>query len=210
VTADDATGLVVTRHDGEGLRNQEDDILAVYREAYAERLDNPFFHPDRFWERIEQGSHRDGFRLVTGRVQDELVGFTLGSVLPADTAWWRGFKGTPDPDLVRETGSRTFGINELQVRPAWRRRGYAKAMSEELLDDLPVERVTLLVRAENTPAYNAYVSWGFRVIGQMQPFNDSPLYEAMVWERKRGVTRGALNGVDLPRLLALDGRLRST
>jgi hypothetical protein len=29
---------------------------------------------------------RDGFRLVTGHVQDELVGFTLGSVLPANTA----------------------------------------------------------------------------------------------------------------------------
>ena len=126
MNANRAADLVVTRHNGEGLRNQKDDILAVYREAYAERLDNPFFHPDRFWDRIERGSHRDGFRLVTGHVQSELVGFTLGSVLPADTSWWRGFKGTPDPDLVRETGTRTFGINELQVRPAWRRRGYAK------------------------------------------------------------------------------------
>jgi ribosomal protein S18 acetylase RimI-like enzyme len=182
VNADHATELVVTRHNGEGLRNQKDDILAVYREAYAERLDNPFFHPDRFWERIERGSDRDGFRLVTGRVQGELVGFTLGSLLPVNTAWWRGFKGTPDPDLVRETGSRTFGVNELQVRPAWRRRGCAKAMSEALLEDLPVERVTLLVRADNTPAYTAYRSWGFHVVGQMQPFDDSPLYEAMVKE----------------------------
>ncbi|MFL6127243.1 GNAT family N-acetyltransferase [Actinophytocola sp.] len=174
--------LAVARHDGEGLRAQQDDILAVYREAYAERLDDPFFYPERFWERIERGSYREGFRLVTGRVQSELVGFTLGSVLPADTAWWRGFKGTPDLDLVRETGSRTFGINELQVRPAWRRRGYAKAMSEALLADLPVKRVTLLVRAENIPAYTAYLSWGFQVVGQMQPFDDSPLYEAMVKE----------------------------
>jgi hypothetical protein len=42
--------------------------------------------------------------------------------------------------------------------------------------------VTLLVRAENTPAYTAYLSWGFHVVGQMQPFDDSPLYEAMVKE----------------------------
>lgn len=172
--------LTVVRHNGEGLRKQKDDILAVYREAYAERLDNPFFYPERFWKRIERGSYRDGFRLATGRVQGELVGFTLGSVLPADTAWWRGFKGTPDPELVRETGRRTFGINELQVRPAWRRRGYAKSMSKALLEDLHVERVTLLVRADNTPAYTAYLSWGFQVVGQMQPFEDSPLYEAMV------------------------------
>jgi ribosomal protein S18 acetylase RimI-like enzyme len=174
--------LIVVRHNGEGLREQKDDILTIYREAYAERLNDPFFYPERFRERIERGSHRDGFRLVTGRVRGELAGFTLGSVLPADTAWWRGFKGTPDPELVRETGSRTFGINELQVRPAWRRRGYAKSMSEALLEDLPVERVTLLVRAENTPAYTAYLSWGFHVVGQMQPFSDSPVYETMVKE----------------------------
>lgn len=185
-TEQDVTGpdteLVVVRHDGQGLRRQQDDLLTVYREAYAERLDDPFFYPERFWERIERGSHRDGVRLVTGHVQDELVGFTLGSVLPADTAWWRGLNGTPDPELVRETGSRTFGINELQVRPAWRRRGYARAMSEALLEELSVERVTLLVRAENTPAYTAYLSWGFHVVGQMQPFDDSPVYEAMVKE----------------------------
>jgi len=180
VNADHAAELVVTRHNGEGLRNQKDDILTVYRETYAERLDNPFFHPHRFWDRIERGSHRDGFRLVTGRVLGELVGFTLGSTLPTDTTWWRGFKGTPDPDLVRETGTRTFGINELQVRPAWRRRGYANAMSKALLEGLPVARVTLLVRIENTPAYTAYLSWGFHVVGQMRPFDESPLYEAMV------------------------------
>ena len=53
-------------------------------------------------------------------------------------------------------------------------------MSEALLEDLRVKRVTLLVRAENTPAYTAYLSWGFRVVGQMQPFDDSPRYEAMM------------------------------
>jgi ribosomal protein S18 acetylase RimI-like enzyme len=180
VNVNRAPELVVTRHNGQGLRNQKDDILAVYREVYAERLDNPFFHPDRFWDRIERGSHRNGFRLVTGHIHGELIGFTLGSVLPANTSWWQGFKGTPDPDLVRETGTRTFGINELQVRPAWRRRGYAKAMSKALLDGLTVERVTLLVRAENTPAYTAYRSWGFHVVGDMQPFADSPRYEAMM------------------------------
>jgi hypothetical protein len=52
-----------------------------------------------------------------------------------------------------------------------------------------VERVTLLVRAENTAAYTAYISWGFSVIGQIQPFDDSPLYEAMM--REMGDATGA-------------------
>ncbi len=172
--------LELQREAGQGLRDQKEEILAVYQEVYAERLTDPFFYPARFWERVEGGSFRDGFRLVTGRVEGELIGFTLGSTLPANTAWWRGFKGDVDPDLLRETGTRTFGINELQVRPAWRRRGYAKALSNALLEDLAVERATLLVRAENTAAYTAYQSWGFHTVGQMQPFDDSPLYEAMV------------------------------
>lgn len=170
----------LARHDGQGIRDHRDDILTVYREAYAERLDVPFFHPERFWERIERISHRDGVRLVTGRVRGEIAGFTLGSVLPADTGWWRGLLGTPDPELVRETGNRTFGVNEIQVRPAWRRLGYAAAMTAELLADLTVERVTLLVRPENVPARTAYLSWGFRVVGRMQPYVDSPSYEVMV------------------------------
>lgn len=174
--------LAIERHDDQGLSKQKDDMLSVYREAYAERLSDPFFYPDRFWERIAGGSRRKGFRLVTGRVNDELVGFTLGSVLSANSGWWQGLTGDVDPNFLRETGSRTFGINELQVRPAWRRRGFARAMSDALLEGLPIERATLLVRAENTPAYTAYRSWGFYVIGQMQPFDDSPVYEVMVKE----------------------------
>lgn len=145
--------LIIQRHDGQGLREQKDEILSVYQEAYTERLHDPFFYPARFWERIERGSVRKGFRLVTGRVTDELVGFTLESVLPAQSSWWRGTKGDVDPELLRETGTRTFGVNELMVRPAWRRRGYASALSTALLDGLSVERVTLLVRAENTGGY---------------------------------------------------------
>ena len=172
--------LTIQRHDDQGLREQKGEILSVYQEAYAERLHDPFFYPARFWERIKRGSIRAGFRLVTGYVRDELVGFTLGSVLPENSGWWRGFKGDVDPELLRETGTRTFGINELMVRPAWRRRGYATALSTTLLEDLPVERVTLLVRAENAAAYTAYQEWGFRTVGRMQPFDDSPVYEVMV------------------------------
>lgn len=172
--------LAIRRYGGHGLLAQKDELLAVYQEVYAERLSDPFFYPARFWERLEGGSSRDGFRLVTGRVSNELVGFTLGAVLPANSGWWRGLITDVDPELLRETGRRTFGINELQVRPAWRRRGYAKALSRALLEDQAVERATLLVRAENTAAVAAYTSWGFYTIGQMKPFDDSPVYEAMV------------------------------
>ncbi|MGH3888990.1 MAG: GNAT family N-acetyltransferase [Pseudonocardiaceae bacterium] len=172
--------LAIQCHDAEGMQQQKADLLAVYQEVYVERLSDPFFFPERFWDRLEGYASRDGFRLVTGRLDGELIGFTLGETLPARSGWWRGFKGAVDLDLLRETGTRTFAINELMVRPPWRHRGYAQALSSALLEDRPEERAALLVRAENTAAYTAYQSWGFQTIGQVRPFDDSPLYEAMM------------------------------
>jgi ribosomal protein S18 acetylase RimI-like enzyme len=177
-----AANLTVQLHNSQGLYEQKDDVLDVYREAYAARLNDPFFYPDRFWQRLEGYASREGFRLVTGRVNGELVGFTLGGTLSPNTSWWNNLKSNVDADFLHETGSRTFGINELMVRPARRRRGFAKVMSDALLEGLPVERASLLVRADNIAAYTAYKSWGFYVIGQMQPFIDSPVYEVMVKE----------------------------
>jgi hypothetical protein len=48
-----------------------------------------------------------------------------------------------------------------------------------LVADRPEERATLLVRQDN-PARNLYLRWGWRVVGTMKPFPDSPLMEAMV------------------------------
>lgn len=172
--------LAVRRHDAAGTLVLKDELLAVYRQTYAERLDEPFFHVDRFWQRLRAYASRSGFRLVTGEVDGELVGFTLGGALGSDTTWWRGLRADVGSGFLTETGHRTFGINELQVQPAWRRRGYARKLTSALLADLAVERVTLLVRAENIAAYTAYTSWGFQTVGQIRPFEDSPVYEAMV------------------------------
>lgn len=174
--------LSIERHNAEGMQRIKAELLRVYQEVYAERLSDPFFDPERFWQRLAGYASREGFELVTARQGDELIGFTLGETLPEGSTWWKGVKGDIDPTQLQETGRRTFAINELMVLPAWRRRGYAKLLSAALLDGRTEERATLLVRAENTSAYNAYLSWGFRVIGQIQPFEDSPVYEAMVKE----------------------------
>jgi ribosomal protein S18 acetylase RimI-like enzyme len=51
-----------------------------------------------------------------------------------------------------------------------------------LLRHRPEARATLLVRPENTPARAAYRSWGWYELGQLQPFDDAPVFEAMVRE----------------------------
>lgn len=173
--------LAIHRHRAEGMRQRQAGLLEVYKDVYAEQLNDPFFVPTRFWQRLEVYGSRPGFQLVTGSLNGELIGFTLGFTLPSGSRWWRGFLcEVVDPELLHETGTRTFAVNELMVRRSWRRRGFATQLSHSLLEGRPEERATLLVRAENTAAYTAYKSWGFTTIGQVKPFDDSPSYEAMI------------------------------
>ena len=41
-------------------------------------------------------------------------------------------------------------------------------------------RASLLVDTEHPKVRALYESWGYRQVGQMQPFEDSSLYDAMV------------------------------
>jgi len=50
------------------LARYRDELLAVYVDAYADKLDSPFFTPERYWERVEASAARDGYGLVLGRV----------------------------------------------------------------------------------------------------------------------------------------------
>ncbi len=177
----DEAVLAIQHHDASGLHEQRANVLAVYSEVYADRLDDPFYSLPRYWERLEAYASRDGFALGTGRLDEELVGFALGYTLPAGSGWWRGLRDEVDPALLAETGQRTFALTELMVQPPWRRRGYARALHDTLLHNNRSEaRATLLVRPDNTAAQAAYRSWGWSKLGELQPFEDAPVFDAMV------------------------------
>lgn len=179
---DEAPEPAIQHHHASGLYEQREAVLAVYSEVYADRLDDPFNSLPRYWERLEAYASRDGFALVTGRLDDGLVGFALGYTLPADSGWWRGLREEVDPALLTETGQRTFALTELMVRPRWRRRGYARALHDAVLRHRPEARATLLVRPDNAAAHAAYRSWGWYKLGELQPFEDAPVFDAMVRE----------------------------
>jgi GNAT superfamily N-acetyltransferase len=172
--------LTIERYDATGLQEQRDLLLDVYAEVYAERLDDPFFSLTRSWERLEGYASRSGFTLVTGLLDGDEVGNALGYTLPEGSGWWKGLRATATNEELRETGSRTFALTEIMVREKWRRRGYAQELHDALLANRHEERATLLVLPDNTPARCAYLSWGWHKIGDLQPFDDSPIYDAMV------------------------------
>jgi len=168
------------------LGRYRDGLLAVYADAYADKVESPFFTPERYWERVEAYATRDGYGLVLGRVDGELVGYAMGFTLPAGSAWWKGLLTPVDPALTTEDGHRTFALTYMMLRVAYRRRGYARALHDALLKARPEQRAALLVLPDNIPARTAYLAWGWYQIGELQPFPDAPVYEAMVLKLGNG------------------------
>lgn len=159
------------------------DLLDVYSDAYAERIAaSEFYSAERYWARITGYASRPGFSLATARQGGALVGYALGFTLAADTAWWEDLRTPVDPDDIAEDGHRTFAVCELMVRPGHRGHGYGHALHDAVLAQRPEPRATLLVRPDN-PVRAAYLRWGWRVLGETQPFPDSPVYDAMLRDR---------------------------
>ncbi|MEU3351019.1 GNAT family N-acetyltransferase [Streptomyces sp. NPDC037389] len=169
---------------GPGAATLLDGFLPAYEEVYVEA---PYSEGPRevaeFIELFQRQALRPGFRLILARDDDEVVGFAFGYRLPADTSWWNGMlTPLPSQDFTRETGERTFTIIELAVRKPWRRRGIADALHTRLVDGLGVERVTLTMRPEPeaAPAQRAYEAWGYVKVGRTRPWDEAPVYDAMV------------------------------
>ncbi|PIB03457.1 MULTISPECIES: GNAT family N-acetyltransferase [Streptomyces] len=148
------------------------------------KLNNDFNSVERFDERLARYSSRPGFTAAVGWEGDEPVGFAFGITLGPDSTWWRSMT-TPLPDgYTTEDGKRTVALNEIVVRKPWRGRGVAWQIHEEWLARRTEQRVTLLVNpaAGNGSVQAVYEAWGYRTVGQQQPFPDSPVYASMTRE----------------------------
>ena len=153
--------LSLTEYGPAQLDGQRKTLLDVYEDVYADRLNDPFFSTPRYWERLQGYASRDGFAIVVGALDAEPIGYALGYTLPAGSRWWQG-------------------LTEIMVSESRRRRGYARKLHDRLLKGRNEERATLLVLPDNTAAQTAYASWGWRKLGGLKPFDDSPTYDAML------------------------------
>lgn len=177
----DEVTVTVHRH-GTGL-DELDTVKEIYANAYAEEPYNE--GPDDVAEfcagwpsRVAQQS----FRLVVAQRRGQALGFAFGHQLTTNTRWWSGLIGHVDDDVSTERPGRTFAVIELAVLQALRRSGIGHELHTHLLAGLTQERATLLVRPDAVAARSAYLAWGYRSIGLLQPFPDGPTYDAMITE----------------------------
>ncbi|MFV5998893.1 GNAT family N-acetyltransferase [Streptomyces sp. NPDC056231] len=119
---------------------------------------------------------------MLGYEDGDVVGFCFGTTLAPDTKWW-GSMLTPLPAAwMAENGKRTVALNEIVVRKAWRGRSVAWQLHEVWLTHWAEERVTLLVNLLNgdDAVQAVYEAWGYRKLGDQQPFADSPVFSVML------------------------------
>ena len=129
----------------------------------------------RFAWFVDHWSSNPGFACVLGYDGDEPVGFAYGAAANPQREWWREH-WTPDATALTST----FALSELMVRPKWRKTGAGHQLHEGLLEGRSEALAVLLVDTTHPRVQALYESWGYRKVGNRQPFADSPLYAVML------------------------------
>ncbi|KPI08945.1 hypothetical protein OK074_3469 [Actinobacteria bacterium OK074] len=154
-------------------------LVDVYAEVYTrEAVESPFFSVERFEERLSGHASGPSWACVAGEIGGQPVGYAYGRL--DSVREWHGILDPVDSS-VRDYGEQgTFGLCEIMVRRPWRGNGIARCIHDELMGQRQEARASLLVDGTHPKVRALYESWGYRKVGQMQPFGDSPRYDAMV------------------------------
>ena len=148
-------------------------LLDVHDDAYADSTDE---FDQRFPWFVDHWGNNPGFSCAIGYDGDEPVGFAYGAPATLGREWWRDHM---DPAPERD---RTFAFSELMVRPRWRKSGVSTALHNGLLAQRSEDLAVLLVDTDTPKVQTLYESWGYRKVGERQPFPDSPMFAVMLVE----------------------------
>ncbi len=169
------TTAIDLRHYGHNdLGEIRQTLLAVHADAYADRMDEPFIQ--RFPWFVDHWGGKPDFSCMIAYDGGEPVGFAYGAPLEPGYEWWREYL---DPAPAKTS---TFAVSELMLRVKWRKRGLSEPLHGALLNSRSEALAVLTVDTKRPKLQAMYESWGYRKIGERQPFPDSPLYAVMLRE----------------------------
>jgi ribosomal protein S18 acetylase RimI-like enzyme len=125
----------------------------------------PTTTPERFDEILPRHATRNGFRMITAREGDRLVGLAYG-YLGEPGEWWHDRVAaamTPEQrDEWLPPGH--FELAELMVSPAERRRGLGGRLHDAVLAGLDAPTAVLSTQTHNDPALALYGRRGWKVL----------------------------------------------
>ncbi|MFI0943604.1 GNAT family N-acetyltransferase [Streptomyces sp. NPDC021020] len=168
-----APALDLRHYTHDDLARIRQTILDVHAAAYAGDMTE---FDERFPWFVDHWGGNPGFACVIAYDGDEPVGFAYGAPGTPGREWWRGHLD-PAPEKHR-----TFSYSELAVVPRWRKKGVAELLSRALMDGRDEDLAVLLVDVQHPRVQALYESWGYRKVGERQPFPDSPVYAVMIVE----------------------------
>lgn len=162
-----------------------DEVRPVLSSIYATVHEGggPFRTVERFEARLASHASGTDWHAVVARDGETPAGFVYAAPLSARTRWWEPMIEPLPEEYTRETGSRTLGLFELMLLPAYRGVGLSRRLHDELLGARAESRVSLLVDPAHDKVLALYEDWGYRRVGDAQPFPDSPRFAVMVHER---------------------------
>jgi broad specificity phosphatase PhoE/GNAT superfamily N-acetyltransferase len=170
--------------DGAGAAHVADELTGLYRSAFtAPGYDESEQSVERFRaERLLAFVDREGFRCATLRIDEELVGFAHGYT-GVRGQWWSDqlAERAPQPVVDVWVGGH-FDVVDLAVDPRRQRRGYASALHDALLLDIPNERALLTTYRDDRPAPRLYRRLGWSLLHE-GIFDDSNLWGLFLRDR---------------------------
>ncbi|MFI5734022.1 GNAT family N-acetyltransferase [Kribbella sp. NPDC051587] len=169
--------LTLTRYTGAETLALIPELKPLYADAYSEppyEMSNEDI--EQFEVRITKHSNLDGFTLVAGNVDGDLVGFTYGFTFQPGR-WWTGIKTDPAPDDI--AADPIFAVIELGIRKASRGNGYSRQLVDALLADRP-EGFASLISRPGAQAHAMYQRWGWKKVGNTQTYAHWPVEDISI------------------------------
>ena len=160
-----------------GLREP---MLAVYLASHHDQQYDPWFSPESFWDRLlNLYAPGPDFGLVVAWQDDTMIGYAFGSPKDNSADIWEMTAHTLPEVTAPPTPTPIYFFREFAVSPEYQGKDYGRLLHDTLLNTRPERLAHLLVRQDNS-AKQAYLHWGWHTVGQVQPFPDAPVMDAMV------------------------------
>lgn len=172
--------VCIKHYGSETVLQLKEPILAVYLASHRDQQHNPWFGPDPFWLRlVDLYAPSQDFGLMAAWRDDVMVGYAFGSPMGRPQEVWDMVRASSPGIPASAAAEPIYFFREFAVDPGHQGEGYGRLLHDALLKTRPERLAHLLVRQDN-PAKDAYTHWGWRTVGQVQPFADAPVMDAMV------------------------------
>ncbi|MEU6403162.1 GNAT family N-acetyltransferase [Streptomyces sp. NPDC046985] len=170
------------RYNGASVKAITHELVEVYARVYdtPPYIGDPFFSVDSFRQRLEAAFDSEGFETVTARRNGQIIGYVHGATLAADKPWWTSL-GDRRPKRLQTLADdgQVFWLRELMVLPDLQNQGLGREIHDTVLTGRAEPVTTLTCITDNQPAHDAYLRWGYSVMGEIKHAPESPTYDAM-------------------------------